>query len=256
MLWENPGLGSKKCVKCQKTKPVSDFRLRSYKGGYQNSCKDCYNEYQIRKRGDQREKKPAKFLLYRIQNQSRKKGIECDLDETDIKIPKKCPILGIPLSYDGSFTNFPSVDRIDNSKGYIKGNIIVVSWRANRLKSDATVQELRKISDFYEQNMKKPESRLQARIRLALESEIGGYWRKIHGSPFQRSGIPDIIGCVEGFFMALEVKRPGEDLTPLQELEIENIRVKGKGYAARVESPEQAVKLVKSALGRKRRVLT
>jgi hypothetical protein len=36
----------------------------------------------------------------------------------------------------------PTLDRIDNSKGYIVGNVWVISMRANRLKSDATVDEL------------------------------------------------------------------------------------------------------------------
>ena len=44
----------------------------------------------------------------------------------------------------------PSIDRINPKKGYVKENIIVVSMKANRIKTDATVEEIRKIADFYE----------------------------------------------------------------------------------------------------------
>lgn len=40
--------------------------------------------------------------------------------------------------------------------------------------------------------------------------------RKIHGGPYQRAGIPDLIGCLHGLFFAFEVKMPGEVATPLQ----------------------------------------
>lgn len=45
-----------------------------------------------------------------------------------------------------------------------------------------------------------------------------GAWAfKVHGGPTQKSGIPDIIGCYHGFFFAIEMKRPGNKATPLQE---------------------------------------
>jgi hypothetical protein len=97
--------------------------------------------------------------------------------------------------------------------------------------------------------MKKPETRLQARIRLALIAEIGGWWVKIHGSPFQHGGLPDLLGCVNGLFFGLEVKMPGEKLEPLQELCLEEIRTKGRGYATRVTSVEEALKFVRSKIG-------
>ena len=48
----------------------------------------------------------------------------------------------------------PSIDRIDPKKGYVKDNIIVVSMRANRIENDATVDEIRKVADFYEKLLK------------------------------------------------------------------------------------------------------
>jgi hypothetical protein len=67
-------------------------------------------------------------------------------------LPEYCPVLGIPLDngsgihYDGS----PSLDKIIPKLGYVRGNVLIVSMRANRLKSDATVAELRQMAEFYE----------------------------------------------------------------------------------------------------------
>lgn len=96
---------------------------------------------------------------------------------------------------------------------------------------------------------KKPESRLQLKIRKALEAEVGGWWVKIHGGPFQAAGIPDLVGCVKGLFFALEVKRPGEGkISPIQKVTIKKIIRKGQGVACVVESPEEAIEVVRSTL--------
>lgn len=71
----------------------------------------------------------------------------------DIVIPTNCPILGIPIfqakGKRGGGENSPSLDRIVPERGYVPGNIIVISNRANRLKSDASIDELRDIASFY-----------------------------------------------------------------------------------------------------------
>jgi len=68
-------------------------------------------------------------------------------------LPEKCPVLGIPLVYgmnsrENRFAS-PSLDRINSALGYIPGNVVVVSWRANSLKKDATPTELRALADYY-----------------------------------------------------------------------------------------------------------
>ena len=66
------------------------------------------------------------------------------IEFADIVIPEKCPILECPFIY-GTSENYdysPSLDRIDNSKGYIKGNIQVISTKANKMKNSATQEEL------------------------------------------------------------------------------------------------------------------
>ncbi len=56
----------------------------------------------------------------------------------------------------------------------------------------------------------KPESRLVTKILKKIRAE-GGWWFKSHGSVYQMSGVPDIIGCHDGMFVAFEVKMPGQE---------------------------------------------
>ena len=74
-----------------------------------------------------------------------------------MEIPDLCPIFNIPLNYDGvekqgwtRTDNSPSLDRIDSNKGYATDNIHIISWRANRIKNDSTVEELRMLANYME----------------------------------------------------------------------------------------------------------
>jgi hypothetical protein len=91
------------------------------------------------------------WMLYSARAKSKRRGWECDLTMDDIVLPDRCPVLGIPLMIgDGKMTqNSPSLDRIDNTKGYVKGNVVVVSLRANAIKNDAPVEELGRVYRFY-----------------------------------------------------------------------------------------------------------
>ena len=78
------------------------------------------------------------------QREAKTKGIEFSIKLNELEYPKVCPLLGIEIHYHSSNhkDHYPSIDRIDNTKGYITGNVWVISNRANRLKSDSTVGEL------------------------------------------------------------------------------------------------------------------
>ena len=96
--------------------------------------------------------KKEKRLLELARRRAKSTGIPFNITQTDISIPDKCPVLGIPLLLNqktGFCDNSPTVDRIDNAKGYEIGNVAVVSWRANRLKSNATLEELKLLHNFY-----------------------------------------------------------------------------------------------------------
>lgn len=98
--------------------------------------------------------KEIKQLLNHLKASAKKRGIFFDLttaDIDDIGIPISCPVLGIPLKFNKGVAEHNSIsfDRIDSSKGYTKENIIIVSNRVNQLKSDASLEEMRKIADYY-----------------------------------------------------------------------------------------------------------
>lgn len=88
----------------------------------------------------------SKTAIARIRYRAKKKGIDFNLDVDDIKLPEFCPVLGMRLVIGNGVSarnapDAPSIDRFDNSLGYVKGNIRVISNRANILKSDATIEE-------------------------------------------------------------------------------------------------------------------
>lgn len=94
----------------------------------------------------------------------------------------------------------------------------------------------------------KPESRLQRRIRKALEEEFPqSFWIKIWSGPFQVAGFPDLLGCVKGRFIALEVKMPGEEPSAIQRHMMKLIKRAG-GITSRVESVEEAINVIRRAL--------
>lgn len=87
------------------------------------------------------------LLLHGAKNRARKKNVPFSISLEDIpEIPEKCPILGIPLKHHeglpGWHDDSPTLDRIFNDKGYVKDNLRIISSRANRLKADATLEEL------------------------------------------------------------------------------------------------------------------
>lgn len=81
-----------------------------------------------------------------------KAGVPFSITPNDIVIPHECPVLNIPIlvGQDKASDFSPSLDRVVPLLGYVPGNVIVISNRANRIKNNATVFELRQVADFYE----------------------------------------------------------------------------------------------------------
>lgn len=100
---------------------------------------------------------PEKYLLYNPRQRAKKSGLEFNLQPEDVKIPNHCPVLGVkltdPATNSKENTYGPSLHRIDSSKGYVKGNVMVVSWRANTLLSDSSAQEIRCLYEFSKRYM-------------------------------------------------------------------------------------------------------
>lgn len=100
---------------------------------------------------------PVKGLVHQARRRAKRKGIPFGITETDLlPLPTHCPVLGMKLTYGPGrgrklYDNgaAASLDRIHNDRGYVNGNVIVISLRANLLKGQATIAELCKIADFY-----------------------------------------------------------------------------------------------------------
>ena len=91
------------------------------------------------------------YLLARARTRATARGMEFTITKEDIVIPDKCPLLGIdiiPKAKDRIHS--PSLDRKDSTRGYTPDNIWVVSSRANTLKNDATLQELKTLVENLE----------------------------------------------------------------------------------------------------------
>jgi hypothetical protein len=95
-------------------------------------------------------------LVHAAKYRAKKRGLEFNLTYDDIVVPEFCPVLGIKLSVNIGEKKIkdtsPTIDRIDSTQGYVRGNVVVVSWRVNRIKNNSTIEELRKIADYYEVN--------------------------------------------------------------------------------------------------------
>jgi len=98
------------------------------------------------------------MILARLRHRAKKRGWEFSITADDLELPEFCPVLGMKLvarkGIDARTSPCaPSVDRFDNSKGYIPGNVRVISARANVLKNDATLEEVRAILRYMEGGM-------------------------------------------------------------------------------------------------------
>ncbi len=171
-------IGHKICSKCKEDKNNTDYYwyYKNNKITQVSCCKECnsyinanrkfkdgYTENQRLKRALKRETNPEfkqkqidnsknsskrnrhRNLFYRAKARAMKRGLEFDLNFEDLYIPEYCPLLGVKLELGtkGNYDNTPTLDRIDNSKGYTKDNVMVISMKANSMKNSASFNELK-----------------------------------------------------------------------------------------------------------------
>jgi hypothetical protein len=155
---------TKICTKCGKEKNLELFsRDAQGKLKKKSRCKKCIHEYMTEwseRPGIKKRKRewsvshiksnPHVRLVYSARERSKRNGTVCDLDVADITIPDVCPVLGLVLERGNRHEHdrAPSLDRIFPSQGYVLGNVAVISYRANRLKNDASAEEHRKIASW------------------------------------------------------------------------------------------------------------
>lgn len=116
---------------------------------YRKAHMGQYAEYQR----NSRRLHAREHLLTEAKSRAKHNGIPFTVTIDDVTWPTHCPVLGIELVYvrgagTGHRTNSASLDRRINALGYVQGNVFVISHRANRLKSDATVAELEAILSY------------------------------------------------------------------------------------------------------------
>lgn len=135
-----------------------DRRYREKKGEEYKAQRAKYreeNREKIREKAREYYKEhPETFVLHNIKTRAKKLGVPFSLTADDIECPEFCPVLGIRLERSlnpkGGVTDFaPTVDRLIPEIGYVKGNVMVISHKANRIKNDATVDELMTVAIFY-----------------------------------------------------------------------------------------------------------
>jgi hypothetical protein len=140
----------KKCRGCNKVKKFSEFHKGSSAQLFSLSsdCKIC-RSMESKDNWDFNINNNIEVVIYnRAKSRAKKRGLEFSIDISDIKIPKICPIFNKPLEVrDRDWA--PSIDRINPKLGYIKGNVVIVSNRANVIKNNATPEEILTVGNFY-----------------------------------------------------------------------------------------------------------
>lgn len=123
---------------------TSEEKYKEYHREYYEKRKESINS---RRRSDTVSK-----WIFRTARRAKEKGIEWNLSRELLRtlVVPVCPILGIELCYSNSVLadNSPTIDRINNNLGYIEGNVQVLSCIANRMKSNATPEQLLKFAEY------------------------------------------------------------------------------------------------------------
>lgn len=107
-----------------------------------------------RKQNERRKQNPEKTLYQEAKRRAKRNNLEFDIEISNVVIPHLCPVLGIPL-LSGNRTvreESPSIDRINSTLGYVKNNIRVISYRANRIKGNCSIDELLKVISYMKSN--------------------------------------------------------------------------------------------------------
>jgi hypothetical protein len=91
-------------------------------------------------------------MLSITKSRAKQAGIDFNLTIEDVVIPSHCPIFEMELKHGKGTTapSSPTLDRLDSSKGYVKGNVNVISHKANSLKGHGTAEQHRRIADWME----------------------------------------------------------------------------------------------------------
>lgn len=132
-----------------KDKAVKNAKEREYYQTHKREGRHRPPEVTAKTYQNWKQNSPASYLLSKARTRARLRGLDFSITVADIPIPEFCPVfpwlkLVLPPKGEAAPTA-PSIDRIDSTKGYIPGNVRVISWHANRLKSNMSPEEARYI---------------------------------------------------------------------------------------------------------------
>lgn len=148
------------------------YRQEYYQKNKQKILERCANRYQQKKdeikkyQTDYYSTKDGRITrtLFSAKKNAKRCGVPFDLDLQFLReiAPDKCPVFDMDLDWGGwgkknqlASENSPSLDRIIPEKGYVKENVVWVSWKANRIKNNATYEDLITLANWLkEQNGK------------------------------------------------------------------------------------------------------
>ena len=150
------GLWEVKCD-CGKTLTVRRSNLIRKHGARTKSC-GCLKGLYQRTHGlsVNGTRTPAYVMWTSANHRAKVKGVPFSIEPKDIIIPEFCPVFGTKLEVGKcrikgeTRANAASLDRIISDLGYVKGNIRVISYRANTMKSDASVEEIKRLAEWLE----------------------------------------------------------------------------------------------------------
>jgi len=111
---------------------------------------------------------PEKYLLKAAKKRAKEKGLPFDISLEDIIIPDACPVFGFPLEVGtiSERNNSPSLDKIIPELGYVKGNVKVISFKANSLKRDGLIEDFEKIISYIKENKDQNEEKTKTEYNL------------------------------------------------------------------------------------------
>ena len=105
---------------------------------------------EISRNAQRRHNNPARFMWQRAKERSKATGIPFDISVDDVVVPSVCPVFGFSLEHHTGKAeeNSPALDRVIPALGYIKGNVRVISHKANVIKNNATPDELFLVAQY------------------------------------------------------------------------------------------------------------
>lgn len=163
---------TKVCTKCGRTLLLSEFNRGNSLYGRRSFCRECEHIVQnspervkAKRESERKRRENPDYVKHRnemdksrrhtnehsiklailrsAKSRAKAKNIEFNIDVSDIILSEVCPLLNIKLASNNKISdNSYSLDRIDSNKGYIKGNVWIISNRANAIKNNASLEEL------------------------------------------------------------------------------------------------------------------